>query len=439
MASATSFYDFEPLDKKGQPYPLSTLKNKVVLIVNTASKCGFTPQFEGLETLYKKIKEKYPDDFIILGFPCNQFMNQDPGDNDTIQSFCQLNYGVTFPVLSKLDVNGPTASPLFEYLKAAAPGLLGLKRVKWNFEKFLVGRDGEVKVRWASTTKPESLEGRILEELSKGVSEKKKIVDDDKVERALKIYGWYDEKEKTNREPHGTIQAVVYKLFATEFTSWEMFATTRYDDSIRKPKGAEFLSLEYIHNNVHSWAGGEWMQYEDEAGEGAGHMSDVDVSAFDPIFYLHHCNIDRLLAIWQILHPDLWFNQPQEDEPKSSDELWPFHINKKGDYWTSDACRDVTKLHYSYADLKKPGEGFKEGEEVDFLDGLRRSINKQYGSMRRRVLGDESGIAGLNRDYIVNVVYDPFAYDGAPCTIYFFLGNPEEEGATCIGSVYNFR
>lgn len=173
MASATSFYDFEPLDKKGQPYPLSTLKNKVVLIVNTASKCGFTPQFEGLETLYKKIIEKHPDDFIILGFPCNQFMNQDPGDNDTIQSFCQLNYGVTFPILSKLDVNGPTASPLFEYLKAAAPGVFGLKRVKWNFEKFLVGRDGEVKGRWASTTKPESLEGRILEELGRGEEGKK--------------------------------------------------------------------------------------------------------------------------------------------------------------------------------------------------------------------------------------------------------------------------
>lgn len=96
------------------------------------------------------------------------------GDNDTIQSFCQLNYGVTFPILSKLDVNGPTASPLFEYLKAAAPGLFGMKRVKWNFEKFLVGRDGEVKERWASTTKPEALEGKILEELKKGGSEVKK-------------------------------------------------------------------------------------------------------------------------------------------------------------------------------------------------------------------------------------------------------------------------
>ena len=174
MASATSFYDFKPLDstslltppsfthtqisiahlprlpylptsrrtEKGEPYPLSTLKNKVVLIVNTASKCGFTPQFEGLETLYKKVKGSHPDDFVILGFPCNQFMQQDPGDNDTIQSFCLSNYGVSFPVLGKTEVNGDKAEPVYEWLKAQVPGLLGLKRIKWNFEKFLVGRDG---------------------------------------------------------------------------------------------------------------------------------------------------------------------------------------------------------------------------------------------------------------------------------------------------------
>lgn len=181
MASATSFYDFKPLDstshlspafflfsrvpripvnlfisfritshhadipllkEKGQPYPLSNLKNKVVLIVNTASKCGFTPQFEGLEKLYKKIKTDHPDDFIILGFPCNQFMQQDPGDNDTIQSFCLTNYGVSFPVLGKTDVNGDKAEPLYEWMKAQIPGVLGLKRIKWNFEKFLVGKDG---------------------------------------------------------------------------------------------------------------------------------------------------------------------------------------------------------------------------------------------------------------------------------------------------------
>ncbi|CZR59329.1 probable HYR1-glutathione peroxidase [Phialocephala subalpina] len=166
MASATSFYDFKPLDKKGNATPLESYKGKVVLIVNTASKCGFTPQYEGLEKLYKKLKETHGDDFQILGFPCNQFGSQEPGTDDDIQSFCQVNYGVSFPIMGKTDVNGDKANPLFEWLKEEKPGLLGMKRVKWNFEKWLVGRDGKVKGRWASTTKPESLEKPILEELA---------------------------------------------------------------------------------------------------------------------------------------------------------------------------------------------------------------------------------------------------------------------------------
>merc|ERR1712093_344368 len=144
MASATSFYDFKPLDKKGSPVPLSTYANKVVLIVNTASKCGFTPQYEGLEKIYKSINATHPD------------------------QFCQLNYGVSFPIMGKTDVNGDKANPLFEWLKEEKPGLLGMKRVKWNFEKWLVGKDGKVKGRWASTTKPEALEKAILEEITKG-------------------------------------------------------------------------------------------------------------------------------------------------------------------------------------------------------------------------------------------------------------------------------
>ncbi|KAG6068620.1 hypothetical protein E4U13_003788 [Claviceps humidiphila] len=167
MASATSFYDFKPLDKRGQEVSLADYKGKVVLIVNTASKCGFTPQFEGLETLYKSIKETYPEDFTVLGFPCNQFGGQEPGSSDEIQNFCQINYGVSFPIMQKIDVNGDKASPLYEWLKAEQPGLMGLKRVKWNFEKFLIGRDGTVKGRWASTTKPATLEKPILEELKK--------------------------------------------------------------------------------------------------------------------------------------------------------------------------------------------------------------------------------------------------------------------------------
>jgi len=173
MASATSFYDFKPLNKKGQPVPLEEYKGKVLLIVNTASKCGFTPQYEGLEKLYKSVKEKHGDDFTILGFPCNQFGGQEPGTDEEIQSFCQLNYGVSFPIMGKTDVNGDKANPLFEWLKDEKPGLLGLKRVKWNFEKWLIGKDGKVKGRWASTTKPESLEKAIEAEL--GASGKEEV------------------------------------------------------------------------------------------------------------------------------------------------------------------------------------------------------------------------------------------------------------------------
>ncbi|KAL2850764.1 glutathione peroxidase Hyr1 [Aspergillus pseudoustus] len=171
MSSATTFYDFEPVDKKGTTYPLTDLKGKVVLVVNTASKCGFTPQFKGLETLYQALKSKYGDDFLILGFPCNQFGSQDPGSNDEIQEFCQVNYGVSFPVLGKTEVNGGNASPLWTWLKESQPGLLGLKRIKWNFEKFLVSADGKVVGRWASTTKPESLEATIAKEIEKAKQE----------------------------------------------------------------------------------------------------------------------------------------------------------------------------------------------------------------------------------------------------------------------------
>ncbi|KAF5713819.1 glutathione peroxidase [Fusarium globosum] len=166
MASATSFYDFKPLDKRGQEVPLGDYKGKVVLIVNTASKCGFTPQYAGLEKLWTNLKEQYPEDFVILGFPCNQFGGQEPGTDDDIQEFCQLNYGVTFPIMQKTEVNGDNTNPLWAWLKDQQSGLLGLKRIKWNFEKFLVGRDGKVKGRWASTTKPESLEEPILKALA---------------------------------------------------------------------------------------------------------------------------------------------------------------------------------------------------------------------------------------------------------------------------------
>ncbi|CCC13303.1 hypothetical protein SMACR_06594 [Sordaria macrospora] len=165
MSSATTFYDFKSLDKKGSELPLSTYQGKVVLVVNVASKCGFTPQYAGLESVYKEIKEKYPNDFEILGFPCNQFGGQEPGTEEEISSFCQLNYGVSFPIMKKVEVNGDNATPVYEWMKNEKPGLMGLKRIKWNFEKFLIGKDGKVKGRWASTTKPESLKDAILKEL----------------------------------------------------------------------------------------------------------------------------------------------------------------------------------------------------------------------------------------------------------------------------------
>ncbi|KAF3931921.1 hypothetical protein ABW20_dc0100775 [Dactylellina cionopaga] len=166
MSSATElgFYGFKPLDKKNEPYDLAQLKGKVVLVVNVASKCGFTPQYEGLEKLYAQYQDQ---GLVVLGFPCNQFGSQAPGSSEEEASFCTLTYGVKFPVLGKIDVNGSNADPLYEFLKKQKSGLLGLKLIKWNFEKFLISRDGEVVNRWASTTAPLSLASTIEKELAK--------------------------------------------------------------------------------------------------------------------------------------------------------------------------------------------------------------------------------------------------------------------------------
>ncbi|MHA7814866.1 MAG: glutathione peroxidase [Pseudohaliea sp.] len=147
-------YDFTCTDATGKAVDLGGYRGKVLLIVNTASKCGFTPQFAGLEALYEALAGR---EFAILGFPCNQFGGQDPGSNDEIMEFCQLNYGVSFPMFGKIAVNGTDTDPLFAHLKAEAPGALGSKRIKWNFTKFLVDRDGRVVKRYAPTTKPEEL------------------------------------------------------------------------------------------------------------------------------------------------------------------------------------------------------------------------------------------------------------------------------------------
>ena len=150
----SSIYDFEALSIQGKPAHLSTQRGKVLLIVNTASECGFTPQFAGLEALWKEYADQ---GLVVVGFPSNQFGGQDPGANDQIESFCQLNYGVSFPMMAKVDVNGPKAHPLWQWLTAEAPGLLGSQAVKWNFTKFLVGKDGKVIRRYAPTDKPQSL------------------------------------------------------------------------------------------------------------------------------------------------------------------------------------------------------------------------------------------------------------------------------------------
>lgn len=150
----TSVYDFEATQIDGASVPLSRFKGKVLLIVNTASKCGFTPQFEGLEALYEKYAGK---GLAVLGFPSNQFASQDPGTNEEIGAFCVQNYGVTFPMMEKIEVNGPGAAPLYKWLVKEAPGFLGSTAIKWNFTKFLVGKDGQVIKRYAPMDTPESI------------------------------------------------------------------------------------------------------------------------------------------------------------------------------------------------------------------------------------------------------------------------------------------
>ncbi len=153
-------YEMPLLDGKFQQ--LAEYKNKVILIVNTASKCGFTPQYQGLEELYNKYKDQ---GLVILGFPCNQFGSQEMGNSEEIGAFCEKNFGVTFPVFEKIDVNGDDAAPLYQDLKSEAPGLLGTQKIKWNFTKFLLSRKGEVIDRYAPTTKPEDMEEDICQAL----------------------------------------------------------------------------------------------------------------------------------------------------------------------------------------------------------------------------------------------------------------------------------
>ena len=151
-------FDFTVKDVHGKDVKLDTYKGKALLIVNTASACGFTPQYKGLEALYQKLHGK---GLVVLGFPCNQFGKQEPGSEAEIESFCEVNYGVTFPLFAKIDVNGDGAAPLYKYLKTAKPGLLGSEGIKWNFTKFLVDGKGNVVERYAPNAEPASLAGDI--------------------------------------------------------------------------------------------------------------------------------------------------------------------------------------------------------------------------------------------------------------------------------------
>jgi glutathione peroxidase len=160
---AGSVYEFSAPLLDGRSVSLADFKGRVLLIVNTASKCGFTPQYAALEELYRAHKDR---GFAVLGFPSNQFGAQEPGGAEEIAAFCQRNYGVSFPMFAKIDVNGPAAHPLFQYLKEKRPGLFGSERIKWNFTKFLVDRTGKVVDRFAPATKPQEIAGRIEELLS---------------------------------------------------------------------------------------------------------------------------------------------------------------------------------------------------------------------------------------------------------------------------------
>ncbi len=157
-ADMTTVHDFSAVTLDGKPRKLADYKGKVLLIVNTASQCGFTPQYKGLEALYEKYRDR---GFAVLGFPCNQFGQQEPGSEAEIAEFCAVNYGVTFPMFAKVDVNGESAHPLFKFLTKAQPGLLGTESIKWNFTKFLVDRDGNVVKRYAPTTEPKDIAADI--------------------------------------------------------------------------------------------------------------------------------------------------------------------------------------------------------------------------------------------------------------------------------------
>lgn len=158
MTDATTAWDFTARSLAGKSVPLKRFRGQVALVVNTASQCGLTPQYEGLQALYDRFRDR---GFVVLGFPCNQFGQQEPGEADAIAQFCEVNYGVSFPMFEKVDVNGENAHPLWVWLKATKPGALGIEAIKWNFSKFLIDREGRVVERYAPTTEPSAIAADI--------------------------------------------------------------------------------------------------------------------------------------------------------------------------------------------------------------------------------------------------------------------------------------
>ena len=163
MNTSKNIYEYSVKNASGDNVDMSQYKGKVVLVVNVASKCGFTPQYKGLEELYKEFKDS---GLVILGFPCNQFGSQEPGNESEIQQFCSLTYDVSFPIMSKINVNGSDSAPIYDFLKSSAPGFLGTEIIKWNFTKFLVGKDGKVIKRYAPNTEPKE----ITEDIKKALA-----------------------------------------------------------------------------------------------------------------------------------------------------------------------------------------------------------------------------------------------------------------------------
>ncbi|SLM48732.1 Hydroperoxy fatty acid reductase gpx1 [Nitrospira japonica] len=157
-----NLYDIDLVTIDGKPQKMAAYRGRTLLIVNVASECGFTPQYAGLQVLYEKFKDR---GFVVLGFPCNQFGHQEPGGEAEIGQFCSRNYGVTFPMFAKIDVNGANAHPLYQYLKSEKPGILGTEAIKWNFTKFLVGSDGTILKRYAPSDKPEAIEADVAAKL----------------------------------------------------------------------------------------------------------------------------------------------------------------------------------------------------------------------------------------------------------------------------------